>query len=441
MANNEIKTRIKQRYDTLANWESKNPILLEGEVARVRMEDNTVRNKTGDGTSTFNSLSWDDKNLYNGNTAMPKIASENSLLEVSILLNDTQFFTHPELGPYDTLTNNSYSALGSSLELTATDIISTNTILATFTVSTTDEYKNSAIFNGMIIYPTIADYTNDTGIKYNYYTSTLPTTYYGTIYKIKFIGDGYVSVNFSKLKVCSSMSNGFISDSDITALHIHLNDRSNPHNITPEKIRATPLSHMFNYGNPHQVTAAQVGAATAEHTHNVAEINSIDFTNLKNTSTGKPSTTNARFSLSTDSPYQGWYKLSDAKNLMLAKPLIPVIDDNYVDIEIAAINCDGYVTCNSKETEFNIGQTINFKYSGRNASDFLLRLNANSNNNTIYIKFNICKDGFMSAEDKLNLSNLQTQVSALTSTITELENRISQLETQLTGVEAQLAQI
>ena len=77
MANNEIKTRIKQRYDTLANWESKNPILLEGEVARVRMEDNTVRTKTGDGTSTFNSLSWDDKNLYDNNTATPKIGDSN----------------------------------------------------------------------------------------------------------------------------------------------------------------------------------------------------------------------------------------------------------------------------------------------------------------------------------------------------------------------------
>ena len=110
MADNIIKTRIQQRYDTLANWESKNPILLEGEVARVRMNDNTIRTKTGDGTSAFNSLSWDDKNLYNGDTSMPKIASENSLLEISILLNDTQFFTHPELGPYDTLTNKSYSA-------------------------------------------------------------------------------------------------------------------------------------------------------------------------------------------------------------------------------------------------------------------------------------------------------------------------------------------
>ena len=77
MADNIIKTRIKQRCDTLANWQSKNPILLEGEVARVRMEDNTVRTKTGDGTSAFNSLSWDDKNLYDNNTATPKIGDSN----------------------------------------------------------------------------------------------------------------------------------------------------------------------------------------------------------------------------------------------------------------------------------------------------------------------------------------------------------------------------
>lgn len=70
MANNEIKTRIKQRYDTLANWESKNPILLEGEVARVKFPDGTVRTKTGNGTAIkFNDLAWDDKNLYNLNTS------------------------------------------------------------------------------------------------------------------------------------------------------------------------------------------------------------------------------------------------------------------------------------------------------------------------------------------------------------------------------------
>lgn len=101
MANNEIKTRIKQRYDTLANWESKNPILLEGEVARVRMEDNTVRTKTGDGTSAFNSLSWDDKNLYDNNTATLKIGDGNVVWGGPNLISNTSPIDAamiPELG-------------------------------------------------------------------------------------------------------------------------------------------------------------------------------------------------------------------------------------------------------------------------------------------------------------------------------------------------------
>ena len=70
MANNEIKMRVKQRYDTLANWQSKNPILLEGEVARVKFPDGAVRTKTGNGTAIkFNDLAWDDKNLYDLNTS------------------------------------------------------------------------------------------------------------------------------------------------------------------------------------------------------------------------------------------------------------------------------------------------------------------------------------------------------------------------------------
>ena len=85
MANNEIKTRIKQRYDTLANWESKNPILLEGEVARVKFPDGTVRTKTGNGITVFNSLSWDDQDLYDSigdiSTALDSILTiQNNLL-------------------------------------------------------------------------------------------------------------------------------------------------------------------------------------------------------------------------------------------------------------------------------------------------------------------------------------------------------------------------
>lgn len=85
MADNIIKTRIQQRYDTLANWESKNPLLLVGEVARVKLDDGTVRTKTGTGSTNFNSLPWDDQDLYNSigdiSTALDSILTiQNNLL-------------------------------------------------------------------------------------------------------------------------------------------------------------------------------------------------------------------------------------------------------------------------------------------------------------------------------------------------------------------------
>lgn len=73
MADNIINTRIQQRYDTFENWKKENPILLEGEVARVRMSEGSLRTKTGSGNTPFNNLSWDDKNLYQNNTPTPKM--------------------------------------------------------------------------------------------------------------------------------------------------------------------------------------------------------------------------------------------------------------------------------------------------------------------------------------------------------------------------------
>lgn len=66
-----INTKIQQRYDSLDKWIISNPILLQGEVARVRLSDGTVRTKTGTGSSTFKQLSWDDKNLYISDSSNP----------------------------------------------------------------------------------------------------------------------------------------------------------------------------------------------------------------------------------------------------------------------------------------------------------------------------------------------------------------------------------
>ena len=61
-----LQTRISLKYDTYANWHSKNPTLLEGEVAVVVVPDpvGTIKNvptilfKVGDGTKQFDSLPW-----------------------------------------------------------------------------------------------------------------------------------------------------------------------------------------------------------------------------------------------------------------------------------------------------------------------------------------------------------------------------------------------
>lgn len=61
-----LQTRISLKYDTYANWHSKNPTLLEGEVAVVVVPDpvGTIKNvptvlfKVGDGAKKFDELPW-----------------------------------------------------------------------------------------------------------------------------------------------------------------------------------------------------------------------------------------------------------------------------------------------------------------------------------------------------------------------------------------------
>ena len=68
MAEKLFKTRIKQRRDTSANWESKNPVLLNGEVIIVDTVNGKTRTKIGNGTKTYTQLPFDDegaKGSYN----------------------------------------------------------------------------------------------------------------------------------------------------------------------------------------------------------------------------------------------------------------------------------------------------------------------------------------------------------------------------------------
>ena len=58
-----LKTRIKQRRDTVANWTTNNPVLLKGEIAIVEDTDGAIRFKVGDGSKTFSELAYTDEKL------------------------------------------------------------------------------------------------------------------------------------------------------------------------------------------------------------------------------------------------------------------------------------------------------------------------------------------------------------------------------------------
>lgn len=72
-----FKTRIKQRRDTSANWESKNPVLLNGEVVIVDTANGETRTKTGDGTKTYTQLPFDDEGSKGGKSLIDKSFADN----------------------------------------------------------------------------------------------------------------------------------------------------------------------------------------------------------------------------------------------------------------------------------------------------------------------------------------------------------------------------
>ena len=63
MAQKTLQTRLKLKKDTAANWESKNPILRDGEQIFVITAAGETRVKVGDGTKTYTQLPFTDESL------------------------------------------------------------------------------------------------------------------------------------------------------------------------------------------------------------------------------------------------------------------------------------------------------------------------------------------------------------------------------------------
>lgn len=77
MAINYINARIKNKRDTASNFESNNPILLNGEIVVIDDDTGNLRLKIGDGVNTYSSLP-----VFN---LVPDIGTDNNGKVLSIV--------------------------------------------------------------------------------------------------------------------------------------------------------------------------------------------------------------------------------------------------------------------------------------------------------------------------------------------------------------------
>lgn len=87
-----LKLRLKQRIDILANWTSKNPTLLKGEIGII---ENRNRMKVGDGSTAFNSLNYFNAPVIKDITLLAKnwtnatyVVSDSNIFADSVILFD-----------------------------------------------------------------------------------------------------------------------------------------------------------------------------------------------------------------------------------------------------------------------------------------------------------------------------------------------------------------
>ena len=103
MAYKELKTRIKWRRDTSANWTSNNPVLLDGEIIVVDTDSGETRFKIGDGVKTYTQLPFEDeavRNLINNKSNVDHKHTKDDIKDfpniptkTSELVNDSGFKT------------------------------------------------------------------------------------------------------------------------------------------------------------------------------------------------------------------------------------------------------------------------------------------------------------------------------------------------------------
>lgn len=86
MSQKTFNSRIKQKRDTSANWTTRNPVLLDGEIILVDTAEGELRMKVGDGVKSYTQLPFMDEALRSllSNTYATKEDLRNAIAALNV---------------------------------------------------------------------------------------------------------------------------------------------------------------------------------------------------------------------------------------------------------------------------------------------------------------------------------------------------------------------
>lgn len=91
MNERKVTGTFQQRRDTVESWESKNPVLLDGEMVTVVCSDGVIRHKTGYGGKRYNELPFDNFNGSSSSILVEAVLMQNAWSDNEQTITDHRF--------------------------------------------------------------------------------------------------------------------------------------------------------------------------------------------------------------------------------------------------------------------------------------------------------------------------------------------------------------
>lgn len=252
-------TRCITRHDTQSNWESANPVLLDGEEILVECSDGITRRKVGDGVSAYSALPFSDFGFANIDLSNITIDGMENKIDKVVTASSTDGKTY-------TATVDGLSELYVGLRLTIIPDINSASTTPTLNVNGLGAYNIQCLIDGYYTgYYTSGPYTS-------WLRASKPVVVFwtGSVWVTDF-SRPYVGYALGTLPV----SKGGTGRTSAPSMLVNLASTStaSPFSSSPRP-GVTGVLPIANGGTGASTAAdalAALGAASADHTHDTSE--------------------------------------------------------------------------------------------------------------------------------------------------------------------------